>query len=106
MRSIKSVSLAALIVMAGSAYSAEEEMSLAGFLVAAKFLGGCGIFSQMAKFQESTKMLGGNEFIERFYTVESARLGLSPLEYGENCRKAEEMYQLIYSEASGSQEKK
>lgn len=65
-------------------------------LASAKFLGGCGILSQMAGFQQSTKMNGGDEFITRFMSTEAARLGVSVEKYMEACRQAGEYYQLLF----------
>ena len=44
-------------------------------MVVAKATGMCGVFSQMANFQEATKMPGGDEFIVRFIKTEAALLG-------------------------------
>ena len=67
-------------------------------MVSAKFSGGCGIITQMAAFQESTKMPGGDEFLGRFLKTESARLGMSLKQYLEQCRQSTEIYQAYYDE--------
>ena len=71
-------------------------------LVTAKFSGGCGIITQMAAFQQSTKMSGGAEFLERFVNTESARLGMTTPQYLEQCRKSSQIYQSYYDELEGS----
>lgn len=67
-------------------------------IVTAKFSGGCGIIAQMATFQQSTKMSGGDEFLGRFLNTESARLGMSLKQYLEQCRQSAEIYQTYYDE--------
>lgn len=70
-------------------------------IVTAKFAGGCGVFSQMAAFQQSTKMTGGDAFLERFLSTESARLGMTSDQYVEQCRHSNEIYQSYYDQLSG-----
>lgn len=83
-----------------NAWSAEQEApSIQAILVSAKFLGGCGILSQMAIFQDSTKMAGGNEFIIRFMSTEAARLGMTVDQYMAQCKKSAEIYQLVFDAA-------
>ena len=48
---------------------------IVGMMVVAKATGMCGVFSQLVRFQETTKMKGGDEFIMRFLNTEAARLG-------------------------------
>jgi hypothetical protein len=72
--------------------------SALALLVTAKFSGGCGIITQMAAFQQTTKMRGGDEFLERFINTESARLGMTLKQYLEQCRKSSEVYQSYYDE--------
>jgi len=70
-----------LLLLPSTFLMAEEEpinddMSLfIDMMVGAKFTGVCGVFAQMAIFQDSTKMTGGDEFIVRFISTEAARLG-------------------------------
>jgi hypothetical protein len=59
----------------------------------------------MAEFQKSTKMPGGDEFLERFLGMESARLGKTPSQYVQMCADADRVYQFYYqltSDAGGS----
>ncbi|MHC8293585.1 hypothetical protein [Pseudomonas sp. LB3P58] len=79
----------------------EGEGALA-LLITAKFSGGCGMITQMATFQQSTKMQGGDEFLQRFLSTESARLGMTPQQYVERCRKSSEIYQSYYDELKSS----
>ncbi|HEY0289083.1 MAG TPA: hypothetical protein VGC62_19065 [Pseudomonas sp.] len=74
----------------------KEEGQVQEILVAAKFSGGCGILAQMTSFQASTKMPGGDQFIERFLNTESARLGWTVKDYLQRCSKSIEIYQLYY----------
>jgi len=48
---------------------------IVGMMVVAKATGMCGVLSQLIRFQDTTKMKGGDEFIMRFLKTEAARLG-------------------------------
>lgn len=92
-----------LLAVGTCAFAAEEGGDTAlVLLITAKFSGGCGMITQMATFQQSTKMRGGDEFLERFLSTESARLGMSPQQYVEQCRKSAEIYQSYYDELKSS----
>lgn len=65
-------------------------------LATAKMSGACGVLGQMVSFQESTKMAGGTQFLNRFMTTEAARLGFTLDQYVANCRAIHEKYQVIY----------
>jgi hypothetical protein len=52
-----------------------EYDEIVGMMVVAKATGMCGALSQIIRFQDSTKMKGGDEFIMRFLNTEAARLG-------------------------------
>ncbi|WP_223507843.1 hypothetical protein [Pseudomonas sp. BF-B-25] len=81
-----------------------ETQQLHGAFVSAKISGGCTTLVQMAEFQKSTKMPGGDEFLERFLGMESARLGKSPAQYVQMCADADRVYQFYYkltSDADG-----
>lgn len=54
-------------------------------LVDAKLTGICGVMQQMAAFQETTQMAGGDKFIIRFWNTEFARLGLSAEDFLQVC---------------------
>ncbi|MNJ68700.1 hypothetical protein D3C77_649690 [compost metagenome] len=62
--------------------------ALRGALSSAKIAGSCSMFLQMVSFQQATKMPGGDEFLERFYGMELARLGISPDQYAKMCGDA------------------
>lgn len=61
-------------------------------LIEAKVTGMCGALKQMAAFQETTKMKGGDDFIFRFYSTEAARLGQSLQEFLLRCESATKNY--------------
>lgn len=61
-------------------------------MITSKFAGMCGTIKQMATFQESTKMPGGDEFLQRFLTTEQARLGMNPQGFLKHARS---QFQLI-----------
>jgi len=88
-----------LLTFGTSALAAEEAGDTAlTLLVTANFAGGCQIISQMATFQQSTKMTGGDAFLERFLSTESARLGMTPKQYVEQCRRSNEIYRSYHDE--------
>ena len=55
------------------------------FGVIAKATGMCGVFHQMARFQATTKLDGGDKFILRFISTEAARLGKTTQELLDIC---------------------
>ena len=73
-----------------SSSSPDSEMKamLNDIAVNGKVAGMCGMIRQLTFFQESTQMVGGNEFIERFLSTEAARLGQSLTEFLEGCIRA------------------
>ncbi|ECS5094829.1 hypothetical protein ACDA25_003469 [Salmonella enterica subsp. enterica serovar Schwarzengrund] len=71
-----------------------------GLMIASKMAGMCGAIKQMATFQESTKMPGGDEFLQRFLTTEQARLGMNPQEFLEACQKSISIYTTYYNMSS------
>lgn len=82
--------------MAASLSAHAEENEILGIMVISKFAGLCGAFTQMLNFQESTKMDNGDEFIMRFLSVESARLGLTPEQFGNQCKENVSKYIAYY----------
>lgn len=75
------------------------EVSAAGIMTASKFTGACGVMIGMVEFQESTKMAGGDEFIERFWNTELARLNYTYEEFLDICKKSIELHNAILKEA-------
>ncbi|BDY50143.1 hypothetical protein APX80_11545 [Escherichia coli] len=71
-----------------------------GLMIASKMAGMCGAIKQMAIFQESTNMPGGNEFLQRFLTTEQARLGMTPQQFLEACQKSISIYTTYYNMSS------
>jgi len=76
---IKSVSLLGSVAVLFSILplSANEALSGQGILATAKLAGVCGIVDSMIHFQTTTKMIGGDDFVARFWSVEATRLGFS-----------------------------
>jgi hypothetical protein len=70
----------------------ETENQLVSMMVVAKATGMCGVLSQLARFQETTKMEGGDEFIMRFLNTEAARLGHTVQSYIGQCPGIIEKY--------------
>lgn len=69
-----------------------EESPIKAILVVGKMSGACGIFRQQVIFQESTKMDKGDDFIQRFWTTEAARLGHTLAEYAQQCHETMKVY--------------
>ena len=61
-------------------------------MIVAKATGMCGTFSQMANFQQTTKMKGGDEFVVRFITTEATRLGYTLESFMAQCPDLVEKY--------------
>lgn len=80
----------------GSA-NASDEFELQDALSVAKFAGACGILKSMSQFQNATRMEGGSEFIERFWSTESARLGKTPEQYIADCNRFIEAYERLWA---------
>ena len=101
-KSMKKGLLIAVLGMTSLVYGAENktgEDELMTLLSVSKFYGGCGIINQMVEFQRTTKMPGGDQFIERFANTEAARLGMTFQEYSNLCVQADRVYKK-YSEFS------
>ena len=64
-------------------------------ITTSKFAGMCGVVRQLAYFQESTQMPGGNEFIVRFLSTEAARLGYTLEQFLAKCVEVTEEYSRI-----------
>ena len=75
-------------------------------IVSSKISGGCSLLVQMAEFQQSTKMVGGDAFLERFLSMESARLGMSVDQYVKVCADASRIYQFYYDQSAPPGEEK
>lgn len=93
---IGTASFLLLAYCASAAADPTESQQLHGAFVSARISGGCTLLVQMAEFQKSTKMPGGDEFLERFLGMESARLGISPAQYVKMCADADRVYQFYY----------
>jgi hypothetical protein len=89
--------IAPLIALAltGTAH-AEGEASLQDMILVSKMAGVCGVMQQMATFQETTQMPGGNEFIERFWKTEFARLGKSQATFFKECESSIAIYNQLW----------
>lgn len=74
------------ITLSSQAESSNDQ--LLGLLAASKMAGLCGAVQQMARFQESTKLKGGDDFIYRFVGTETARLGMDHATFLKRCEQA------------------
>jgi hypothetical protein len=70
----------------------EPGNQLVSMMVVAKATGMCGVLSQLVRFQETTKMKGGDEFVMRFLNTEAARLGHTVESYIGQCPDIVEKY--------------
>lgn len=84
--------LIALSLNISDAY-AGAQLDSEGILAIAKVAGACGIMHEMIDFQEKTKLKGGNEFVSRFWKMESARRGMSEQEVFNQCDFAINSYE-------------
>lgn len=65
---------------------------LLGIMAVSKMAGLCGAVQQMAHFQDSTKLKGGEDFIYRFVGMEAARLGMDHQIFLKKCELAIQTY--------------
>ena len=86
---MKYIAFIALLVFGAQA---EENEELIDLMVTSKAVGMCGTITQMASFQEATKMDGGDEFIDRFLSTEMARLGKTLPQFIKECEMAISVY--------------
>lgn len=93
-----------LAILFGSSIAAAETKpaesgpdSVQDLMITSKFAGMCGTIKQMASFQESTKMPGGDDFLLRFLATEQARLGMTPQEFLKVCQSSISTYTTYYN---------
>ncbi|QXO59313.1 hypothetical protein JC794_08480 [Morganella morganii] len=87
--------------------ASEDDVDFAvSVMVVSKTAGMCGMVSQMTRFQESTKINGGDEFIERFIKSELGRLDLTPQEFVDHCSKSIESYNKLKETFESAKSKK
>ncbi|WP_017516292.1 hypothetical protein ACQCLI_15105 [Pseudomonas nitroreducens] len=92
--------LATTALLAGSADA--EDNVVHDMMVVSKMTGACGIAQQMAEFQRTTQMPGGDEFVARFWKMEFARLGVTQKEYITNCERSFELYKNYWDAAEAA----
>ncbi|EKO3434933.1 hypothetical protein NTH51_002214 [Vibrio fluvialis] len=94
------VMLISILLASLPAFSQEENNSdsdeIRLMLISAKMHGMCGLVHQMAQFQESTKLDGGDEFILRFMATELARLNMSSKDFLSACDKSADYYKYYF----------
>ncbi len=89
-----------MMVLSTSAFSSEDKETsklIDELLSTGKLHGLCGSLYQQNIFQKSTKMQGGDEFMQRFWTAEAARLGMTIKEFVESCDFISKKYNKFYS---------
>ncbi len=85
-----------MLSIAGISAADETKNGILDIMVISKMTGLCGAIKQMAAFQESTKMPGGDEFLTRFLNTESSRLGKTLPEFLEGCSSVTNTYNQYY----------
>jgi len=80
-----------LILFLVPTYSSANE-TLIEEMINAKVAGACGIMRHMLRFQEQTKIKGGDEFILRFVSRESTSLLLTGPNLVDSCGTVIEKY--------------
>lgn len=70
----------------------DENEAMLTLLAQAKMAGICGTYKQMALFQESTKMVGGDQFLNRYINTEVARLNITHATLLKMCENAVQTY--------------
>lgn len=72
----------------------------------AKITGYCGVIGSIVDFQATTKMPRGDEFLERFLSMEAARRGMRVTEIVDQCRRSVEAYDRFVKEIEQSEKTK
>jgi hypothetical protein len=88
-KTIKTLAIAGLLAISAGAQAQDDVQAqnhLEGVLVNSKWAGACGMVRQLVDFNSTTQMPGGDEFVVRFLTTETARLGTTPLQFLEHCK--------------------
>lgn len=85
------------LLLAPATFAKNSDLSGRGILAIAKMAGACGIMDSLIQFQKTTGMPGGDEFVTRFWAVESARLGKSLQDYSAQCDAAISAYERIWN---------
>lgn len=94
------LALAVTVMLVGSANA--EDNVVHDMMVVSKMAGACGVAQQMANFQRTTQMPGGDEFVARFWKMEFARLGVTQKEYITNCERSFELYKNYWDTAEAA----
>lgn len=91
--------LVALSITSTPSAFGEEDFKLTEIMTISKILGACGVMGQMAAFQSSTKMEGGDAFFERFWRTELTRIGTTPDSFTKYCEIVGKRYEQLYEMA-------
>jgi hypothetical protein len=97
---MKALAIAAAVALTAVPARSQGSADPKGVLAIAKITGACGILDSMIHFQKTTRMPGGDEFVTRFWTVESARLGISVEQLSSRCNRATKAYNEMWNEFS------
>lgn len=90
------ISVAFFGFLYNSTIAAKDELSIQDMLSVAKLTGACGILQAQSAFQANTKLDGGDKFVERFWSVEAARLGKTPDQYIKDCQASITAYENMW----------
>lgn len=105
MKLLTKITIAAVaITFSISCWAKDDGVSVQSMLATAKIAGACGILDSLVDFQKTTKMTGGDDFVERFWSVEAARQGLSVQQLSDRCNKAISAYGTFWNLAGEADE--
>ena len=96
MNSRLAIVVVGVLGLCSTASTAKDELSMQGILSVAKMTGACGILQSMSAFQASTLLKGGDQFIERFWSTEAARLEKTPAQYIKDCQASINAYEKMW----------
>ena len=74
----------------------KDDKTISNLMLTSKYAGLCGMYGQMVQFQQSTKMAGGDEFMERFINTELSRMNIDLVQFARQCKQSIEIYDTYY----------
>jgi hypothetical protein len=94
---------AVFFVMTSGIAVAKNEPSMREVLSVANMTGVCMILQSMSDFQANKKLEGGDQFIDKFWSAEAAKLGKTPEQFVKDCQASIDGYEKLWklSEEAG-----
>lgn len=87
---------AAFFAMNSSIAFAKNEPSMREVLSVANMTGVCMVLQSMSDYQATNKLAGGDEFIDKFWTSEAAKLGKKPEQFVKDCQITIDGYEKLW----------